>query len=174
MVWHSLSYSDFNMITKWITMKPLQLQRRENWPSTPVDQITTLRDEINRLFDAPFGELFRTGEFFGGWVPSLDLVEDKDNLIAQLELPGLRKQDIDVALHEGVLTISGERTKEPAKDESGTHRTERFFGRFHRTVALPKPVKADAIKATYKDGLLTVVMPKTEEAKPKQIAVTVG
>jgi HSP20 family protein len=155
-------------------MRLVRIQRPDFWAVSPVQQWSNLRDEINHLFDAPFGELTRCGEFFGGWAPALDLREDKDNLIATVELPGLKKEDIDVSVHEGVLSVTGERSREAQTEDAGIHRAERFYGRFHRTVSLPKPVKVEAIQAAYRDGLLTVTMPKTEEAKPRQIDVNVA
>jgi len=144
------------------------------WSLTPFEQMSSLRDEINRLFEAPFGDLARTSEFSNGWAPVLDLREDKDHLVATLELPGMKKEDLDVSVHEGVLSVSGERKQETTSEESDVHRSERSYGRFVRTLSLPKPVKVSDIKASYKDGILTIVMPKTEEAKPKQITVNVA
>jgi len=141
---------------------------------SPIEQMTSLRDEINRLFEAPFGDLLRASEFSNGWAPALDLREDKDNLVAVLEVPGMKKEDIEVSVHEGVLSISGERKREVETEEAGVHRSERTYGRFQRTLTLPKPIKVTDIKAGYKDGILTVTMPKTEEAKPKQISVEVA
>jgi HSP20 family protein len=88
------------------------------------------------------------------------------------EVPGLKKDDIELSLHGGVLTISGER-KQDKKGEEG-YRNERFFGRFQRSVTLPTSVDGNKVKATYQDGILKVVLPKAEEAKPKQIDVSVG
>jgi len=155
-------------------MRLVRLHRPEFWAPAPTDHWTSLREEINRLFDLPFGEPGRAGETFNGWAPALDLREEKDNLIATVELPGLRKEDIEVSVHDGVLSISGERTEEKKSEQGENYRTERFYGRFHRTLALPKPVKVEAITASYRDGVLTVTLPKTEEAKPKQIEVKVG
>lgn len=155
-------------------MRLVRYTRPSLWSLSPVEQMTSLRDEINRLFEAPFGDLLRTSEFSNGWAPALDLREDKDNLLAVLEVPGMKKEDIEVSVHEGVLSISGERKRESESDEAGLHRNERSYGRFQRTLTLPKPVKVADIKAAYKDGILTVTMPKTEEAKPKQIAVEVA
>jgi HSP20 family protein len=126
------------------------------------------------VFDLPSGDFARQTEFFNGWTPAVDLYEDKDHLYVRAELPGLKKEAIDVSVHDGVLSISGERGLEEQKEEEETYRSERFMGRFHRTLALPKAVNVDQVKATYKDGLLTVTLPKTEEAKPKQIQVSVG
>ncbi len=104
----------------------------------------------------------------------MDLYEDKDNLIVKAELPGMKKEGINISFHDGTLTISGERNLEEKHEGAEPCRSERFFGRFHRTLALPKPVQSDKAKAAYKDGILTVTLPKTEEAKPKQIEVNVS
>ncbi len=140
----------------------------------PFRQLTNLRDEIDRLFESPlsgFGEL--TQPFMGGWMPAVDLFEDKDNFVLKAELPGMKKEDIEVSVHEGVLTISGERKEEKEHKDAESYRAERFFGRFHRTVSLPTAVAAEKVAAGYKDGILTVTRPKAEEAKPKQIPVNV-
>lgn len=106
-------------------------------------------------------------------MPALDLYEDKDNFVLKAELPGMRKEDIEISLHEGVLTLSGERKEEKKEEGADTYRSERYFGRFHRTITLPSPVNGDKVAASYKDGMLTVTLPKTEETKPKQIPVNV-
>jgi HSP20 family protein len=152
----------------------VQYNRPEAWTVSPFAQVPGLEDVINRVFGSPLGDLSRAGEFFTGSAPALDLHEDKDNLVATVELPGMKKEDIEVSVQDGVLNVSGERTSDQKRREAGSHRTERFFGRFQRALSLPKPVKPEAIKAVYRDGVLTVTMPKTEEAKPKQIAVSLG
>ena len=108
-----------------------------------------------------------------GWTPALDLYEDKDGFTLKAELPGMKKEDIELSLHDGSLSISGERKHEEKHSDSEVYRAERFYGRFQRTVTLPAPVAADKVKAQYKDGILTVTLPKTEEAKPKHIEVNV-
>jgi HSP20 family protein len=133
-----------------------------------------LRDEIDRLFEGPLTEFARTSGLLGGWSPALDLHEDKDNFVVKVEVPGMKKEDIDVTLQEGALSISGERKSEEKFEDAEVYRSERFVGRFQRTISLPAPVAADKIKAQYKDGVLTVTLPKTEEAKPKQINVQVN
>lgn len=142
------------------------------WPG--LGQLTDLREEIDRLFEAPLAEWTRTSQLLSGWTPALDVYEDKNNLYVKAEVAGMKKEDIEVSLHEGCLSISGERKQEGAVQEDEVYRSERFFGRFQRTVALPAPVAADRVKAQYKDGILTVTLPKTEEAKPKQIDVNVS
>jgi HSP20 family protein len=104
----------------------------------------------------------------------MDVHEDKDNVYVKVELPGMKKEDIEVSMHEGNLSISGERRNEREQKEAESYRSERFFGRFQRTVALPSPVAAEKVKAQYKDGILSILLPKTEEAKPKQIDVNVS
>ena len=137
-----------------------------------LDHLNQLRNEVNRVFDSPF-DGFGRGQFFNNWVPAIDVYQDRDNVIVRAELPGMKKQDIDVSLHDGTLTISGERKHDEKAEESNSYRSERFFGRFQRTISLPVSVDAGKVVATYKNGILTVSLPKTEEAKPKQIAVNV-
>ena len=155
-------------------MRVLNLQQREMSAWSPLDQLLNLREEIHRLFEPSLTEGQRTTEFFDGWTPAVDLYEDKESLFVKVELPGLKKEDIEVSVHDGTLSICGERKAATPDSSSQTFRSERFFGRFHRSLALPKPVAVDKIKAAYKDGVLTVTLPKTEEAKPKQIEVSVS
>ena len=139
------------------------------WPG--FGRLTNLRDEMDRLFEAPFGDLAGVSELFGGWAPALDVREDKDNLVVKVELPGMKKEEIDVSLNDGLLTISGERKAEEKVKDAEVYRAERFVGRFQRTVTLPSAVAADKVSAQYRDGVLTITLPKSEEAKPKQITV---
>ena len=155
-----------NSLTRW------QRPAMTSWPS--FGQLTDLREEIDRLFGAPLAELARTSQLLSGWTPAMDVFEDKDNLYVRAELPGMRKEDIDVSLHDGSLSISGERRSEEKYKEAEVYRAERFVGRFQRTVTLPTQVAADKVKAQYKDGILTITLPKAEEAKPKQINVNVS
>jgi len=153
-------------LTRW------QRPELSAWPS--IGRLTGLRDEIDRLFESPLAELARSSRLLSGWTPALDLYEDKDHLYVKLEVPGMKREDIDVSLHEGSLSISGERKSEERHQDAEVYRAERFFGRFQRTVTLPTPVAADRVKAQYKDGILTITLPKTEEAKPKHIDVNVS
>jgi HSP20 family protein len=142
------------------------------WPG--FGHLTDLRDQIDQLFEAPLGELARASHILSGWTPALDMFEDKDNVYVRAELPGMKKEEIDLSLHEGSLSISGERKQEAKFDGAEAYRSERFFGRFQRTVSLPTPVAVDKVKAQYTDGILTVTLPKAEEAKPKHIDVNVN
>ena len=153
-------------------MSLIRYQFPETTDWQPTDRLTTLRDEVNRLFD--FSWPSRDTGLFSGWSPTLDMHDDKDNLTVQLELPGMKKEEIDIALHDGVLTVSGERKMERENKEGETFRSERYFGKFQRSVTLPVAVDSGKVKASYKDGILTIDLPKTEEAKPKHIAVSVS
>jgi len=135
--------------------------------------ISNLRDQFGRLFDVAFGN-GRAAESFGDWSPALDAYEDKDKYVVSVEVPGLKKENINVVVHEGVLTVSGERKSEKDEKSGTVHRTERTYGKFSRSVTLPTAVKADQVVASYKDGVLAVEVPKAEEAKPKSIEVKVS
>lgn len=152
-------------LTRW--------QRPElSW--SPFRQLSSLRDEIDRVFEAPFAALSEASQpFGGGWAPALDLYEDKDSFVVKLEVPGMKKDELEVSLQDGVLSISGERKAEQKHESTETHRSERFFGRFQRAVTLPTRVEGDKVAASYQDGILTITLPKAEEVKPKQIPINV-
>jgi HSP20 family protein len=142
--------------------------------------MTTLRDEVDQLFDYAFGRLLNpqdperpATQFLDAWGPAVDLYEDKDALTVVAELPGMTKENIDIHLHDGFLTISGERKQDKKFEEAESYRTERLLGRFHRSISLPAEVDSEKIQASYGDGILTVTLPKSEKAKPKQIEVSV-
>jgi len=144
-------------------MKLVQYERPGlAWPT--FGRLANLQDEIDRLFESPLRS----------WTPALDVHEDADNFIIRAELPGLKREDIEVSLQDGALVISGERKTEKADEGVEIHRQERYYGKFQRALTLPTPVAADKIKAQYKDGVLTVTLPKAEEAKPKKIDVSVN
>ena len=147
-----------------------QAPNSTQWPA--LDRWSNLRDELNSFFDVPFWSgLGRTGQLFTGWSPALDLYESGDHFVAIIELPGMRKEDIDISLHDGTLTISGERKRESNNGEAA-QRTERYVGTFRRSITLPTRVDAGKVSATYQDGILKVTLAKAEEAKPKQIQVS--
>ena len=149
-----------------------QAPELSTWPT--FGRLSNLRDELDTLFDLPFWSNFgRQTQLFSGWTPALDLYQNNDNLIAVVELPGMRKEDIEISLHDGMLTISGERKSETREGDKA-ERTERYIGRFRRSITLPTRVDANKVSATYKDGILTITLPKAEEAKPKQIQVNVS
>src|SRR5215217_2257049 len=124
------------------------------WPS--LDRWANLRDDLDTLLELPFltGGA-RQAQLFSGWTPALDLYQNNDNVVAVVELPGMRKEDIDISLHDGMLTIAGERQTSSADGENA-ERTERFSGKFRRSITLPTRVDAGKVSASYKDGILTV------------------
>jgi HSP20 family protein len=139
------------------------------WPT--LDRWSTLRDELNSLFELPFwSSLNRQGQLFSGWSPAVDLFRNNDNFVAVVELPGMRKEDIEISLHDNSLIIAGERKSSSSNGEKA-ERTERYVGSFRRSISLPTPVDSNKVSATYRDGILTVTLPKAEEAKPKRIEV---
>lgn len=155
-------------------MNLIRYQHPELATWTPFDRLSSLRDEIDRLFDLSTPGSRRDAGLFSGWTPALDVHQDKDHVFVTCELPGMKKEDIDISLHNGTLTLSGERKDETGRAEGSWSRTERFFGKFQRSVSLPTAVDSANVKASYKDGVLTVTLPKAEEAKPRQIEVQVS
>jgi len=143
--------------------------RRDLWD--PFTGLAEIQDEVNRLFDT---SLRRHGGFEGVFSPALDVVVEKDNVLVKADLPGLGKDDISVTLQDNYLTIKGEKKHEVEQKEANYFLNERVHGSFARTVELPVAVDAAKIDARFKDGVLHVTLPKTEEAKPKQIEVKVS
>jgi HSP20 family protein len=136
-----------------------------------LDQLNKVRDEIERVFQSSLGNSDASTGFFEGWSPAVDLMEDKDKFTVKAELPGMKKEEIDLSLHGGTLSICGERKKEEEHKAGESYRSERYFGRFQRSVQFPQAVDGARIEATYRDGVLTITLPKTEEAKRKQIEI---
>ena len=146
-----------------------QTPQPSNWQS--FNRLPSLRNELDRFFDLswPSRESGRTSK----WSPSLDVYDEKDQFVVTAELPGLTKEDINLSFEDGVLSISGERKQAKEIKEGETFRSERSFGKFQRSVTLPTAVDSSKISASYKDGILTVTLAKSEAAKPKQIAVNI-
>lgn len=136
--------------------------------AVPFARFQTVADEMTRLFDFPFfGRV--PSDNPSVWTPAFDLFEDKDSVTVRAELPGLKKDQIQISLQDDRLTIAGER-KSDVEDANHVRR-ERAFGRFERSVTLNTPVNEAEAKATFEDGVLTLVLPKAPEAKPRQIAI---
>jgi HSP20 family protein len=153
-------------------MHLIRYQTPDLAPWSASDRWSNLREELNSFFGMPFSSSFgRAGQLFTGWSPAFDLYESANNVVAVVELPGMRKEDIDISLHDGTLTISGERKGESTNGETA-QRTERYVGTFRRSITLPTHVDAGKVGATYEEGILKVILPKAEEAKPKQIKVS--
>jgi len=146
------------------------------WELTPWKpfEFDRLRREMDLLWDSFLGgRPGRRTMAEGEWLPSLNVAETKGDLVVRAELPGMDPMDIEISLNEGVLTIKGEKKQEKEEKEEGYHLIERSYGSFTRSIRLPKDVQSDKINASFKNGVLKVVLPKSEEAKKKEIKIKV-
>ena len=140
----------------------------------PVRDVLGLQNEMNFLFGDFFGVDKKGDETnFIRWAPRVDIVEVNGTYELTADLPGLKKDDIKIEIHDNVLTLRGEKKLEEEKKDKNYRLCERYFGEFVRTFTLPENVNKDGIEAEFKDGVLTVAIPKVEKAKPKQIEVKV-
>jgi HSP20 family protein len=140
---------------------------------TPFRGVSTLHDQINRLFSDAF-ERTEGESNLTAWAPAVDISENEHELLVKADLPGIDPKDLDIRVENNVLTIRGERKFEKKVDQDNYLRVERTYGSFSRSFALANTVNPEGIKADYQNGVLTLVVPKREEAKPKQIKVNVG
>lgn len=137
---------------------------------SPVTGLAALEiDRLNRMFDAAFsGEPLSSG----AWVPPVDIVETPEHdILVKAELPEMKREDIKVSFENNVLTIEGERKFETREDKDKYHRVERGYGAFRRTFTMPASVDAAGVSADYRDGVLTVKLPRREETRPRQIQI---
>lgn len=137
----------------------------------PFRELVTMRDDMDRLFETFFGRQAQAMDEL--WRPAIDIEENNGNLMVRAEIPGMTKEDIKVSVKENMLKISGERKQENETKEKTFHRIERSYGKFERIIRLPSEVDADKVKASYKDGVLNVTLPKPESMKPRQIDVEI-
>ena len=140
-------------------------------PSRDFRDITDLQGDMNRVFDSFFGRPSEGGGSERVWAPAVDMYETADEFVVAAELPGLNQKDIHLSITGDMLTIRGERQWNPVAEGRGYQQVERWFGQFQRTLPLPIPVQTEKVKAAYRDGVLTVTLPKTEEVKPKEIKI---
>jgi HSP20 family protein len=143
----------------------------ERWE--PLRNLGDIQGEMNRLFDSFFSRPATGAAGERVWAPLVDMHETKDDLFITFELPGIREKEVSVSITGDVLTVKGERKLEHDLKDEAYHRLERVYGRFERSVPLPMPVQADRVKATYRDGMLEIRLPKVEEVKPKEIKIDV-
>src|SRR5205814_8070410 len=130
-------------------------------------------NQLNRLFSDFFGRASQE-QNLTSWAPAVDIYEGEHELVVKADLPDIRPEELDIRVENNILTIRGERKFEKKVDEKNYLRVERSYGSFARSFALANTVNSEAIKADYKDGVLTLTIPKREEAKPKQIKVSVA
>jgi HSP20 family protein len=137
----------------------------------PFRDLLAIQDEMNQVFGRALGRTEPGETQVRAWAPALDIAERNDAYVVNVEVPGIKPEQLEITLEDGVLTISGERRFEEETKEAQYHRVERSYGAFRRSITLPTRVMADAIDASFEDGVLQVVVPKAEEAKPKRIEV---
>jgi len=143
-------------------------------PFKPFRELERMRREMDRLWDSFFEERpGRKGAEEKEWLPSLDVSETKKDIVVKAELPGIDPKDIDISLTNDLLTIKGEKKQEKEEKEENYHLFERSYGSFTRSIRLPREVQSDKINASYKNGVLKVTLPKSEEAKKKEIKIKV-
>ena len=140
-----------------------------------VEGVNRIQSRINELFEDALGRT-RAQQIAaaGVWYPPVDILESKDSYLIRAELPGMRNEDLKTEVNEGILTLSGERKLEEPASGVEYHRVERVTGKFSRSFHVPQTVNPDGIKATYKDGILEVQVPKADEAKPRKIAISLN
>jgi len=146
----------------------------------PARELLNVEREFNKIFNnfnGRFGLFDRDedSEYDNAvWMPLTDISEDKDNFILKLDLPGVGKNDLKISYSDGQLSISGERKQEKETKDSKYHRVERAYGKYYRSFTLPSQIKEDKIDAEFKDGQLTITVPKAEEVKPKEISIKIN
>jgi HSP20 family protein len=145
----------------------------------PFRDLVSIQDRMNRIFEDAFrGGGRNAGEedwaLGGQWAPVVDIYEDEGNLVLKAELAGIEPKDVDIRVENNVLTLRGERKFEGETKREKYHRVERAYGSFSRSFTLPSVVDTEKIKAQFKDGVLSVTLPTKEEAKPKQISISVA
>ena len=145
----------------------------------PMRDLVDIEREFNRMFNS-FENKFgisrskEDNEYENAvWMPLTDIFEDKDKYSLKLDLPGIKKEDVKISYVDGKLSIGGERVQESEHKDSKCHRIERSFGKYYRSFSLPEHIQSDKINAEFKDGQLTITVPKAEEAKPKEIEIKV-
>jgi len=134
-------------------------------------EFSIFSNRLNRLLDAPRED---NNDFLGSWSPAVDIFDKGGEVVIYAELPGIKKEDIDVRVENNVLTLRGKKERTEEVKEEGYFRAERTYGSFSRSFSLPSTVEVGKIAADYKDGILTLRLPKAEEAKPRQIEVKIS
>ena len=145
----------------------------------PVRELTSIQNEMNRLFNTFFDTPTPGNGGNGGssprrWIPAMDLVETDEHFVLKADLSGLAEGDVNVEVEDNVLTISGERKAEHEDKREGYVRVERAFGTFRRSLTLPEGINPEAVQASFENGVLEVRIPKPEERKPRKISIGVG
>ena len=145
----------------------------ERWD--PFRNMSDIQGEVNRLFDSFLGRpaVSGAGAAVPTWAPVLDMHETENEVVLNFELPGVSEKDVALSITGDLLTLKGERTVNREFKDDDTYHAERVYGKFERSVQLPVPVQSEKVKATYRDGVLEVKLPKAEEVKPKAIKIDI-
>lgn len=139
----------------------------------PFRDLRHLQEEVNRLFSTNLSRSFDDeGIARGAWNPSVDIYENKDQIVLEAELPGMNREDFDLSVENNVITLRGERRFEKKEENDNYHRVERSYGSFSRSFTLPQTVSPEGATADYRNGVLRVVLPKREEVKARRIEIT--
>ena len=141
----------------------------------PFRELRSLQDEVNRLFGSTMSRGGSDEDTFGGgWSPRVDIYENKDNLVIEAELPGMKPENVDISIENNVLTIQGKREFEKKDEGDNFHRVERHYGSFTRSFTLPPTVNSEDASANFENGVLNLTLAKREEAKPRRIEIKAG
>ncbi len=137
------------------------------------NDVLNLKDEIDRLFFG-LGRKMSKDANLSTWAPPVDISEDKEAIKFHFELPGMKKEDVKISIENNVLTVKGEKTFKEEEKKKNYHRVERSYGMFERSFTLPNGIETTHVGASMKDGVLEIMVPKKEEAKPKEIEIKIG
>jgi HSP20 family protein len=153
-------------VERW---RPIRLERLD-----PFRDLLEVQSEMTRALDAYFGRQTRPGTVERVWTPTIDIYETKDDLVVTAELPGVKETDVRLSIVGDTLTLRGQRQPDSQVKEESYHRIERWSGGFERHIQLPIPVQSEKVRATYRDGVLEIRLPKVEAVKPREIKIEVG
>jgi len=140
----------------------------------PFGDLRSLQDEVNRLFSGKFSRGSQDEVLRGAWSPSVDIFENKNEIVLEAELPGMKAEDVNISIENNVLTLHGERKFEKKDERDNFHRVERSYGSFTRSFTLPPTVSSENAQAEFENGVLRLTLAKREEAKPRRIEIKAG
>jgi HSP20 family protein len=153
-------------VERW---RPIRFERLD-----PFRDLLEVQSEMNRALGAYFGRQARPGATDRVWAPAIDIYETKDDLVVTAELPGVKETEVHLSIVGDILTLRGQRLTDHEVKEENYHRIERWSGSFERHIQLPIPVQPEKVRASYRDGVLDIRLPKVEEVKPREIKIEVG
>lgn len=138
----------------------------------PFRELRGLQDEMNRLFNLGVSRSGNGEDIVrGAWSPSVDIFENQDKIVLEAELAGMKPEEVDISIENNVITLKGERKFEKTEDKDNYHRVERSYGSFVRSFTLPRTVVSDEAEADFQNGVLSITLPKREEAKARKIEI---